>query len=33
MGISADAVSRITNQLVMDGALYSTVDDSHFRST
>jgi len=33
MGISADAVQRITQALVMEGALYSTVDDSHFRST
>ena len=33
MGISADSVRRITSELVMEGALFSTVDDNHYRTT
>ncbi len=31
--ISAATVQRITEKLMMDGMIYSTVDDEHFRST
>jgi hypothetical protein len=32
-GISAEVVQRATNQLQMDGLVYSTIDDTHFRAT
>jgi hypothetical protein len=32
-GISAEVVQRATQQLQMDGMIYSTIDDTHFRAT
>ncbi len=32
-GISAEVVQRVTAQLQMDGMIYSTIDDTHFRAT
>ena len=31
--ISAQDIQRLTEKLMMDGMIYSTIDDSHFRST